>query len=62
MGEVAADRVWEQSLHGPRVDTETGLYTRVNVEDLREVLARAHPRDRARQGQVRRYNSARGQP
>jgi site-specific recombinase XerD len=37
-----------QELLGPKSLQSTQLYTRVGVEDLRAVLARAHPRERTR--------------
>jgi integrase/recombinase XerD len=39
-----------QELLGHRSLATTQLYTRVGVEDLREVLMRAHPRERSRRG------------
>ena len=35
----------------------TGLYTRVVIEDLRQVVSRAHPRERPCRRKARRYNS-----
>ena len=39
-----------QAILGHKKLETTGLYTRVVVEDLREVFVRSHPRDRARRG------------
>ena len=43
-----------QELLGHQSLQATALYTRVDVEDLREVLRRCHPRERPRQRQRRR--------
>jgi integrase/recombinase XerD len=39
-----------QAILGHKKLETTGLYTRVVIEDLREVFVRSHPRDRARRG------------
>ena len=43
-----------QELLGHESLQSTQLYTRVGVEDLRAVLARAHPRERSRRKRLRR--------
>jgi len=47
-----------QAILGHKKLQTTSLYTRVVIEDLRQVVSRAHPRERACRRQVRRYNSA----
>jgi integrase/recombinase XerD len=39
-----------QAILGHKRLQTTGLYTRVVVEDLRQVLARSHPRERTQTG------------
>jgi integrase/recombinase XerD len=49
-----------QALLGHRSLTTTALYTRVDVCDLRQVLARAHPRERADRATGRKMSRAHG--
>jgi integrase/recombinase XerD len=44
-----------QAILGHKKLVTTGLYTRVVIEDLRQIVAHAHPRERAWQS-TRRYN------
>lgn len=46
-----------QAILGHKRLKTTGLYTRVAIEDLREVLTRAHPRERASLRRRRQYNA-----
>ena len=45
-----------QAILGHKKLETTALYTRVVIEDLREVLAAAHPRERPWLREARRYN------
>ena len=47
-----------QAILGHRKLVTTGLYTRVVIEDLRQVMRRAHPRERTWARRGRRYNDA----
>jgi integrase/recombinase XerD len=53
-----ADLRHVQAILGHRWIKTTALYTRVNIDDLRKVVARAHPRERARGRRrgARQYN------
>jgi hypothetical protein len=51
-GGAGVRQVQELLGHGSLATTQ--LYTRVGVEDLREVLMRAHPRERSRRGRAGR--------
>ncbi len=50
-------RLSDEILGHNKLET-TGLYTRVVIEDLRQAVSRARPRERACRRQARRYNSA----
>lgn len=47
-----------QAILGHKKLETTALYTRVVIEDLRQVVSRAHPRERAWPCKARRYNGA----
>jgi integrase/recombinase XerD len=47
-----------QAILGHKKLETTALYTRVVIQDLRAVVARSHPRERAFRRRARRYNSA----
>jgi integrase/recombinase XerD len=57
-----ADVRHAQAILGHKKLETTALYTRVVIEDLRQVVSRGHPRERARRGPRGRYNRFEASP